>query len=273
MAALPSGPRARPVPGTPVPPDFDAVILAGGRASRLGGADKPGLVIGSMTMAAAVTSAVAAAGARKVVLVGPPRPELSELTATLPGRLTVTRENPPGGGPVPALRAGLAEVTAPWVAVLAADLPFLRAADVRELLAAAAQGPRSGPAQPPGGPPRQAADGRDTGVPPADAGPAGAVLADDQDAAQWLAGCWRTSRLRAALAGYPGASLHGVLAPLAPALVRLARDGAEAPPWLDCDTPAAVEAARIAAHQTGAHHPGAHQPGRTSDPEQKEAAP
>ena len=59
-------------------------------------------------MAGAVASAVAAAGVRRVVLVGPARPELAGLATTLPGGLAVTREDPPGSGPVPALRAGLA---------------------------------------------------------------------------------------------------------------------------------------------------------------------
>ena len=199
-------------------PDFDAVILAGGRARRLGGADKPGLMIGTTTMAAAVAAAAAAAGARSVVLVGPPRPELTGLAGTLPGGLIVTREEPPGGGPVPALRAGLARVTAPWAAVLAADLPFLRAADVRELVMTAA---------------------RDRHL--------GAVLGDDEGTAQWLAGCWQASRLRSALNEYAGSSLRGVLGSLAPALLQLTTAGQQPPPWLDCDTPEALEAARMAA--------------------------
>jgi molybdenum cofactor guanylyltransferase len=216
----------------PPRPDFDAVILAGGRARRLGGADKPGLVIGTTTMAAAVTAAAAAAGARRVVLVGPPRPELAALAANLPGGLVVIREEPPGSGPVPALRAGLAGVTAPWVAVLAADLPFLRAADLRDLLAAAA------PDQDPG------------------AAPGGAVLGDDEGIPQWLAGCWRTSRLRVALRDYRGSSLRGVLAPLGPVLLRVTSAGQEPPPWLDCDTPEALEAARVAVQRTPARQPG-----------------
>jgi molybdenum cofactor guanylyltransferase len=209
-------------------PDFDAVILAGGRARRLGGADKPGLMVGTTTMAGAVAAAAAAAGARTVVLVGPPRPELTGLAATLPGGLIVTREEPPGGGPVPALRAGLARVTAPWVAVLAADLPFLRAADVRELVAAAARDQYSG-----------------------------SVLQDDQGSAQWLAGCWQASRLRGALDGYAGSSLRGVLAPLAPVLLQLAGAGQAPPPWLDCDTPEALEAARLAARAAPPARPAA----------------
>jgi molybdopterin-guanine dinucleotide biosynthesis protein A len=93
------------------------------------------------------------------------------------------------------------------VAVLAADLPFLRAAHLRRLLAAAA------------------AAGRD-----------GAVLTDDGGRAQWLTGCWRTGALRRAAAGYQGSSLHGLLAPLRPVSVSLSPGPGEPPPWLDCDT-------------------------------------
>jgi molybdopterin-guanine dinucleotide biosynthesis protein A len=196
-------------------PELDAVILAGGRGARLGGIDKPGVVVGSSTMAAAVVSACAAAGARSVVLVGPPRADLTKIAGSLPGGLTVVREDPPGAGPVPALRAGLPQVRAPWVAVLAGDLPFLLSEHVRELLAAACGGTA-----------------------------AGVVMADDSGAAQWLVGCWRTTRLRSALDGYDGNSLRGLLGPLNPAVMSCVVPGGEPPPWLDCDTPAELAAAR-----------------------------
>jgi molybdenum cofactor guanylyltransferase len=196
------------------PPPFDAIILAGGRGSRLGGADKPGLVVGRSTMAATTARAALAAGARQLILVGPERPDVAAAAALAGAALVVTREDPPGGGPVPALRAGLAQAAAPWVAVLAADLPFLRGDQVRGL-AAAALGTS-----------------------------AGAVIADESGTEQWLAGCWRTGRLAAALAAYPGRSLRGLLRPLSPVLVRPAvRPGAPSP-WLDCDTPAELAAAR-----------------------------
>lgn len=78
--------------------DHDAVILAGGGARRFGGADKPGMVIGGRSLIARVADTVAGAG--RVVVVGPARPEL-------PSALVV-HEDPPGSGPVPALRTGLA---------------------------------------------------------------------------------------------------------------------------------------------------------------------
>ncbi len=207
-------------------PEFGAIILAGGRATRLGRADKPGLIVGDAPMAATVTAAVVQAGARQVVLVGPERPELAasligRLPAGfaacrgLPAGLTVTREDPPGSGPVPALRAGLALTGTPWVAVLAADLPFLHGEAVAELVRAAAAG-----------------------------GQAGAVVADADGALQWLAGCWRTEPLRAALDGYPGASLRGLLGPLRPVVVSSAGPAGRPSAWLDCDTPADLAAAR-----------------------------
>jgi molybdenum cofactor guanylyltransferase len=191
---------------------FDAIILAGGRAARLGGADKPGLVVGSQSLAAAVASAAVAAGARRVVLVGPQRPELAGISP--PDGLLLAREEPPGAGPVPALRAGLAQVRQPWVAVLAADLPFLRATHLRAVLDAA----------------------RATGR--------GALLADDTGRAQWLTGCWPAAGLRTALAAYQGASLGGLLGPLDPVPVGWPPAAGEPPPWLDCDTPAELAAAR-----------------------------
>jgi molybdenum cofactor guanylyltransferase len=175
---------------------FGMIVLAGGRGSRLGGQDKPGLVVGDRTLVGSVVAAGRSAGARQVVVVGPER-------SGLPGACFV-REDPPGTGPVPALERGLAEITDPWVLVLAADLPFLRAAHLGIL--------------------RRAAEGRP-----------GAVLVDDAGRPQWLAGCWRTGVLRRAAAGYPGDSLRGLLGPLGPARVRLASGPGEPPPWLDCD--------------------------------------
>jgi molybdopterin-guanine dinucleotide biosynthesis protein A len=193
---------------------FAAVILAGGRASRLGGTDKPGQLVGGRTLAAAVVAAAVEAGARRIVLVGPPRPELRTLAAGLPGGLTTVREEPPGAGPLPALRCGLRQVHDERTAVLAADLPFLRADVLVALLAAA------------------------------EAGQAGAVLADEAGRPQWLAGCWRTSALRLALRDYAGAALRGLLAPLDPVVLRCDPAAGQPPPWLDCDTPEELALAR-----------------------------
>jgi molybdopterin-guanine dinucleotide biosynthesis protein A len=106
-------------------PPFAAVVLAGGKAARLGGRAKPQLEVGGRTMLATVLAAVA--GADKRIVVGPPQP--------VPEGVVVVRERPPGGGPVTALRAGLGEVDTDVVAVLAGDLPFLSAALIEELRA------------------------------------------------------------------------------------------------------------------------------------------
>ena len=93
----------------------DAVVLAGGLARRLEGADKPALEFGGVTLLDRVIEACAEA--REVVCVGPVRP------TRRPVRWT--REDPPGAGPVAALAAGLGLTRESRVLVLAADLPFL----------------------------------------------------------------------------------------------------------------------------------------------------
>ena len=184
---------------------FGVIILAGGRASRLDGQDKPGLVVGDRTIIALVVRAGTDAGARQVIVVGPDRPGLNGVS--------FVREEPPGAGPVPALKRGLAEASESWVAVLAADLPFLRAGHLDTLLTAAGDQP-------------------------------GAILVDAAGRPQWLAGCWRTEALRRAAARYQQDSLRGLLGPLAPALVRLTPVPGAPPPWLDCDTPEDLRQAR-----------------------------
>ncbi|MFD0267188.1 NTP transferase domain-containing protein [Streptomyces sp. NPDC127106] len=106
---------------------YDAIVLAGGAARRLGGADKPGLRVGGRTLLDRVLGACADAAA--TVVVGSRRPTARPVHWA--------REDPPGAGPVAALDAGLRQTTAELVLVLSADLPFLDRATVRTLLAAA----------------------------------------------------------------------------------------------------------------------------------------
>lgn len=107
-------------------PEWDAVVLAGGGGRRLGGVDKPALVIGRRTLLDAAL--VACADARHTVVVGPRRP------TTRP--VSWTREDPPGTGPLAALAAGLHALpqSAPTVVVLAADLPAVSAVAVFSLV-------------------------------------------------------------------------------------------------------------------------------------------
>ena len=138
---------------------LDAIILAGGRSSRLGGSPKAELVIGSRRLVDIAVDAAAAVDARRTVVVGP-----DDLVAA---PVITARERPPFGGPVAGLAAGLAaldrldagvgasdrgdgasdrgdsgdtdtETAAAdrWVLVLTCDLPLAREA-AAELVAAA----------------------------------------------------------------------------------------------------------------------------------------
>ena len=115
-------------------PAYDAVVLAGGAARRLGGADKPGVRVGGRALLERVLAACA--DARTTVVVADPRPT--------PRPVLWTREDPPGAGPLAALGAGLRHTTAEQVVVLSADLPFIEAVTVRGLLAALATGTADG---------------------------------------------------------------------------------------------------------------------------------
>ncbi len=179
------------------------MVLAGGAARRLGGVDKPRLTVGGRTLLDRVL--VACTGARRTVVVGP---------GESAGEVRWTREQPPGGGPVAAVAAGLAAGagTAPVLLLLAADLPFLDAATVRRLVAAV-----TGPVQ-------------------------AAVLVDGQGREQPLVGAYRSDALRAALAGLgepAGQPLRRLVGGLR--TVRLADPDRVGE---DCDTWEAVAAAR-----------------------------
>ncbi|MCU1449601.1 MAG: molybdenum cofactor guanylyltransferase [Acidimicrobiales bacterium] len=103
------------------------MVLAGGGARRMGGVDKAMLEIAGATMLDRVIAAVAP-HCDEVVVVGPRRP-----TALADVRFTT--EEAPGGGPVPGVAAGLAEVAdADTVLVVAVDLPLLTVDDVSLLL-------------------------------------------------------------------------------------------------------------------------------------------
>ncbi|MBB3666232.1 CTP:molybdopterin cytidylyltransferase MocA [Prauserella sediminis] len=173
------------------------MVVAGGEARRLGGVDKPMLEIDGRTLLA--RSLEALAGADPLVVVGPRREGVSGVRWT--------REEPPGGGPVAAVAAGLSLVDRPRVVVLAADLRGITAAVVDRLLGALDRDPGAG--GPEGGTVRGAAD-----RPPADAVD-GAVLVDSAGRRQWLVGAWRTAALRAALPTRPeGLALRRVLSGL-----------------------------------------------------------
>jgi molybdopterin-guanine dinucleotide biosynthesis protein A len=152
---------------------YDAIVLAGGRASRLGGIGKPQLRVGNRSLLDRAVAAVA--DAERVVVVGPEQPVAAEVI--------FCREQPPGGGPVAAIAAGLTYTTAQAVVVLAADLPWIAPA-VPALLAAL---PASGTS----------------------------MLIDAAGRANYLAAAWRRADLARALEalGHPkGASARALVA-------------------------------------------------------------
>jgi molybdopterin-guanine dinucleotide biosynthesis protein A len=152
---------------------YDAIVLAGGGGARLGGIDKPQLMVGGATLLDRAVSAVSAAS--RIVVVGPAQP--------VTGDVTFCREEPPGGGPVAAVAAGLPRTGADVVVVLAADLPWVAPA-VPVLVAAV---PTSGLA----------------------------LLVDAAGRANYLAAAWRRAALERALAqlGDPaGASMRSLTA-------------------------------------------------------------
>lgn len=169
---------------------YDGIVLTGGRSARMGGRPKPDLEVGGHSMLDAALGALA--GAQQVVVVGPG------------GDL---REDPPYSGPVAALAAGLARVTAPVVVVLAADLPFVTVTAVEALV-----------------------------------GQASAVAVDDDGRPQYLLAAYRTEELGDALPEQvTGHALRHVVERIGPRQVRLA---GRPPPWWDCDTPDDLEQAR-----------------------------
>jgi molybdopterin-guanine dinucleotide biosynthesis protein A len=122
------------------------------------------------------------------------------------------REDPPGGGPVAALAAGLPVGSAPVVVVLAADLPFVTAAHLRALAAAVD-------------------------------GCLAAVAVDDDGRDQPLLAAYRRDALVTAMPAAPaGAPLRAVVGAFDP-VVRVRLVGSP-PPWFDCDDEAALAKAR-----------------------------
>ena len=111
------------------PPDlpvFSAIIVAGGKSSRLGGTPKASLSNGKHTLLESTLLAVEDACER--VVVGP-------ADLPLPAQITLTREDPPFSGPAAAITAGIRALgegaekdAADWVMVLAVDMP--RSADL-----------------------------------------------------------------------------------------------------------------------------------------------
>ncbi|MFF2007667.1 DUF6457 domain-containing protein [Streptomyces sp. NPDC058195] len=109
---------------------YDAIVLAGGAAKRLGGADKPGIRVGGRALLDRVLTACA--DASTTVVVGGRRPTVRPVDWAY--------EEPRGGGPLAALGAGVRRTTADRLLVLSADLPFIGPGAVGALLSAVQNG-------------------------------------------------------------------------------------------------------------------------------------
>lgn len=104
------------------------MILSGGTASRLDGADKSSLEYHGRSLLEHALEAVS--GSVQTVVVGPEVPT--------PHAVTFTRETPARGGPLAGLAAGVATLRgdADLVVVVAVDMPHVTAATVRRLVSA-----------------------------------------------------------------------------------------------------------------------------------------
>lgn len=108
---------------------FAAIILAGGRAARLGGVDKASIEIDGRTLLDRALESVI--DASEVVVVGHPVPTDRPVTFVL--------EDPRHGGPAAGLLTGRDSLLRrfPTLAVLAVDMPHLTASTFRRLHEAA----------------------------------------------------------------------------------------------------------------------------------------
>ncbi|MFF8275469.1 DUF6457 domain-containing protein [Streptomyces lateritius] len=194
---------------------YDAIVLAGGAAGRLGGVDKPAVRVGGRALLDRVLAACRGAG--RTVVVGGRRETVRPVVWA--------REQPPGQGPLAALDAGLLRVQAGTVLALSADLPFLDEGTCRELLDALG------------------------GAPDSEA----ALLVDADGRDQPLVAAYRTEALRRELALITSA--HGTLSGLPLRLLtqelRVIRVTAAPLASFDCDTWEDIAAARTRIREHG----------------------
>lgn len=199
-------------------PTIDLIVLAGGRARRLGGALKPAVEVAGRTLLSRVLDARPLV--RHVVVVGPDAARAAATPATANAHpadfspVVWTLEDPPFGGPVAGIAAGLVALAArtettgdtgtpgdtdtpgdspaDWILLLACDLPW--ATDAAPLLIEAACAPDLPPTVD------------------------GIHLVDETGHAQWLVAIFRGPGLAASVArlgaAVRGASMHALLGEL-----------------------------------------------------------
>ncbi|TNC16891.1 molybdopterin-guanine dinucleotide biosynthesis protein [Georgenia sp. 311] len=205
----------------------DAIVLAGGTGRRLGGVLKPQVTVRGRRLLDHVLDATT--GARRVVVVAPE-------AVPVPDGVLRTLEDPPHGGPVAGIAAGLAALAdpAPVVLLLACDLPGAAAA-VPRLLATA------GDLALPGG--RNSAVVRNSAVAGEVVGGVdGVVVRDVSGREQWLLGLYSTAALAgrvgelAAAGRVRGGSVRDLLGPLhLGTVLASAEESRDVDTWADRD--------------------------------------
>jgi molybdopterin-guanine dinucleotide biosynthesis protein A len=160
--------------------DAGAILLAGGRASRVDGAVKPLFEVGGQTLLGAAVQAMTDAAADPITVAS------DVLDAGLP--VEWVREDPPFGGPVAGIVAALSRWRErgdkpEWTFVLACDLPGIAAAVslLRDTLA----------------------------LLPGDSD--GVCLGDESSRPQWLTGLYRTASLERTAAALPDAGANAAV--------------------------------------------------------------
>lgn len=199
--------------GAPIAGGCAAILLAGGRGSRMGGVEKPLLEVAGRSMLATALAAAASLECEPVVVAAP----ILDRTAD---RVVWVREEPALSGPAAGIVAALAVLEEPlpaWTLVLACDLPGAVAAASR-----LREGLESVPRE---------LDGRCLSL---------------AGRAQWLCGIYRTERLRAAAALLPAAGAEASVRALLGSLA-LEELGADAALAADVDTWDDLEQARARA--------------------------
>lgn len=140
--------------------NVDALILAGGRSTRLGGMDKAEIRVAGERLVDRVVHAARAEIDGCVIVAGS--------ASAGSGADEVVREEPAFSGPLAAIAAGIKLVNADWVLILSCDLQY----------------------------PREICQALSSNI--AHLSGDGVALIDDDQRTQWLAGIYRTDALREA---------------------------------------------------------------------------
>lgn len=103
--------------------DVTALILAGGRATRMGGVDKHALVVDGLSIFDRQCNVLLPRVADIIV----------SAQGSIPGHKTVA-DRVAGAGPLAGIAAGVAEARTPWLLVIAGDMPYISGALIDRLL-------------------------------------------------------------------------------------------------------------------------------------------